>query len=215
MSSENIIGAFSEDQVSILTGLSRNQLASWRRGGFVRPAFQNGDNPRQPFTYVYSFKDLLKLRVINQLRNVHGVMLSELKKVEAELERRIGPDAWSKTKLWVHNRKVVFIEPESSKRREVSSKQFVAEIALAVVTTDVRADIRLLNEREAHELGRAEKRRQVVSSSQVFAGTRIPVSVVISYLNVGKTVKEIIHDYPDLTEKDIQLARSILRKQAA
>ena len=73
MTNANIIGAFSEEQVGNLTGLSRAQLRGWNRRGFIKPEFKVGENPRQPFTFIYSFKDLLKLRVLNQLRNVFSV----------------------------------------------------------------------------------------------------------------------------------------------
>ena len=214
MSSEAIIGAFSEEQVSRLTGLSRAQLSGWRRSGFVDPSYRSGAKPRAAYSFVYSFKDLLKLRVLNRLRNVHAVTVQELRKVALELEN-IGINDWSSKRLWVANRKVVFEEPESKKKREVSSKQFVAEIALEVVTSSAREDIKRMNERDNSKVGQVEKRRQVASSMEVFAGTRIPVDVVMQYLKVGKSNGEILTDYPDLTVEDIKLARSYLNEQAA
>jgi DNA-binding transcriptional MerR regulator len=59
--SGNILGAFSEEQVSNLTGLSKSQLRHWNRTGFISPQFQLEGNSRQPYSYIYSFKDLLKL----------------------------------------------------------------------------------------------------------------------------------------------------------
>lgn len=72
--------------------------------------------------------------------------MRELERVEQELEH-IGDDKWTSQKLWVHNRRVVFEEPESLRKREIASKQFVAEIALEVVTMDARQEIRKLNRR--------------------------------------------------------------------
>lgn len=207
-----VIGAFSEEQVSRLTGLSRAQLSSWRRSGFIRPSIVTGDNPRVPYSFVYNFKDLLKLRVINQLRNIHNVPLSELRKVEAELDS-IGMEDWTSKRLWVSNRLVVFEEPKSKKKREISSRQFVAEIALEVVTSDAREDIRKMNNRN-DKVGQIEKRRQVVSSSEVFAGTRIPVSVVIGYLKAGKSNSQILSDYPDLEKGDIDRVISLIKEAA-
>lgn len=211
--STSIIGAFSEEQVATLTRLSRAQLRAWNRRGFIRPEFKAGDGSRSPFTYVYSFRDLLKLRVLNQLRNVYHVPMRELERVEHELEH-IGDDKWTSEKLWVHNRRVVFEEPESLRKREISSKQFVAEIALEVVTADARQDIRKLNRRSGGAIGQFERRKHVHASDLVFAGTRIPVGAIADYIKAGFPDSEIIDEFPDLEPGDISAARDWLKDAA-
>lgn len=201
-----VIGAFSEDQVATLTGLSRAQLRRWNRDGFIRPSFKASDDARRPYTYIYSFTDLLKLRVLNQLRNKHGVSMQELKKVERALDH-LGDDKWTKQKLWVSNRKVVFTEPESLQKREISSRQFVAEIALEVVTADAREDIQKLNERQEGAVGQVIKRRHLHASEPVFSGTRIPVSAIVDYIEAGYTNTQIIEQFPALRDGDIEAAR--------
>jgi len=207
-----IIGAFSEEQVSRLTGLSRAQLRAWNRRAFIRPEFKIGDDARKPFSYIYSFKDLLKLRVLNQLRNVYNVPMKELGRVERELAH-MGDDKWTQRRLWVLNRKVVFEEPESLRKREISSKQFVAEIPLEVVTTDARSDIERLNRREADEVGKIVKQRHLHSSEPVFAGTRITVDAVLGYLDAGFSEEEIVRRLPVIERADVEAARQF-RKAA-
>lgn len=202
----NILGAFSEEQVSVLTGLSRAQLRSWNRNGFIRPEFKIGTDPRKPFTFIYSFKDLLKLRVLNQLRNVFNVPMSELRRVERDLAQ-MGDEKWTSQRLWVHNRKVVFEEPESAKKREISTRQFVAELPLEVVTSDARKDIQRLNRRDSGEVGTIVRKRHLHSSEPVFAGTRITVAAVIGYLEAGFSDDEIIKRLPDLQLGDVDAAR--------
>jgi uncharacterized protein (DUF433 family) len=202
----NILGAFGEDQVSDLTKLSRAQLRAWNRRGFIRPEyFQGNSDKRSPFAYIYSFKDLLKLRVLNQLRNIYNVPMKELIRVERELAH-LGDDKWTNQRLWVLNRRVVFEEPESSKKREIASKQFVAEIPLEVVTSDARNDIRRLNERSAASSGKIVSKKHLHSSNPVLAGTRIPVSAIAGYLNAGYTAAAIIEQFPGLTVEDIKAA---------
>lgn len=213
MANTNIIGAFSEEQVSKLTGLSRTQLRGWNRRGFITPEYKSGDNPRLPFTFIYSFKDLLKLRVLNQLRNVFGVPMHELERVERELSH-LGDDKWTSQKLWVSNRRVVFQEPESRRKREVASKQFVAEIALEVVTSDTRADIQKLNRRNSGEVGVIVKQKHVHSSDPVFSGTRIPVSAIAEYLRLGFEESQILDRFPDLQAGDIEATRDWQREAA-
>lgn len=213
LTAASIIGAFSEEQVAKLTGLSRGQLRAWNRRGFIRPEFKAGDGERKPFTFIYSFKDLLKLRVLNQLRNVYNVPMKELERVERELAH-LGDDKWTSQKLWVHNRRVVFEEPESSRKREIASRQFVAEIALEVVTTDARQDIHKLNRRDGGTIGRIERRKHVHSSEPVFAGTRIPVRAVADYLEAGYADTFIIDEFPDLEVGDVSAAREWLKEAA-
>jgi uncharacterized protein (DUF433 family) len=201
-----ILGAFSEEQVSHLTGLSRSQLRAWNRRAYIRPEFKVAGGGNRPYTYIYSFKDLLKLRVLNQLRNVHNVPMKELERVERVLAH-MGDEKWTSQRLWVANRRVVFEEPESHRKREIASKQFVAEIALEVVTSDARKDIARLNERTSAERGRIVKRRYLHSSDPVFEGTRIPVSAVLGYLDAGIGAREIVRRLPDLTLADVRAAQ--------
>ena len=95
----SIVGAFSEAQVAKLTGLSLGQLRAWNRRGLIRPEFAQ-DGERGPFAGIYSFKDLLTLRTLNQLRNHHDVPLGELESVARELSH-LGDDKWTSQKLWV------------------------------------------------------------------------------------------------------------------
>lgn len=210
----DIVGAFSEDQVSRLTGLSLSQLRRWNSIGFIQPKFQLPGSTRRAFSRIYSFRDLLKLRVLNQLRNVYKVPLKELWNVERELDH-MGDDKWTSQKLWVLNRRVVFQEPDSLRKREISSRQFVVEIPLQVVTADARADINRLNERDCEVVGRIEKRRQVHSSEEVFVGTRIPVNAIIGYIRNGFSDSEILRKFPILKQADVDAAREIARDQAA
>lgn len=207
MKHQAIIGAFSEEQVSILTGLSRAQLRGWNRRGFIRPEYRVNGDARKPFSFIYSFKDLLKLRVLNQLRNVYGVPMKELERVEAELAH-MGDDKWTSQKLWVSNRRVVFVEPQSMAKREVTSKQFVAEIALEVVTTDARTDIQRLNRRNGGEVGQIVSKRHLHSSEPVFKGTRIPVTAIKDYFAAGIGDSEILDRFPGLELGDLAAARA-------
>ncbi|MDC1198765.1 DUF433 domain-containing protein [bacterium] len=206
-----MIAAFSEDQVARLTGLSRNQLRSWNRSGFIRAEFS--DSNSRSYSRIYSFKDLLKLRILNQLRNVYRVPMPELRRVEKELSH-LGEQKWTSQKLWVLNRRVVFEEPESRKRREIASKQFVAEIPLDVVTTDARKDIEKMNNR-TDVAGNIVKKRQFHSSEPIFEGTRIPVEAIVGYIRENYEDGEILRRFPSLLRADIAAARDYLSKRAA
>lgn len=205
MSSADLIGAFGEDDVMRLTGVSVGQLKAWDRAGFLVPSFRSGD-AHQPYSRIYSFRDIVALRVLNSLRNEHRVSLQHLRKVSRKLAG-LGNDRWTSTTLYVLGRKVVFDDPTTLERREVVSGQRVLAIPLKVAASDMRQAIQDLNRRSDEVLGHVVTGRFVQSNQPVFEGTRIPVSAIMSYLDRGYEVAAILEDYPQLRPEDIEAAR--------
>jgi Predicted transcriptional regulators len=78
-----VIAVFTADQASRLTGVSRRQLGSWDRNGFFKPSIVYGE--RGAYARLYSFRDLLSLKVLNQLRNKTRVSLDHLREVKRDL----------------------------------------------------------------------------------------------------------------------------------
>src|SRR5262245_27982087 len=109
----DIIQAFSEEHVARLTGLSVHQLRHWDRTEFFVPSFA-ADDRREPLSRVYSFKDLVALRVLSVLRNQFGVSLQHLRQVSRQLSH-LEDDKWTKTTLFVLKKKVVFVDPDTQK----------------------------------------------------------------------------------------------------
>jgi uncharacterized protein (DUF433 family) len=59
----------------------------------------------------------------------------------------------------------------------------------------------------AHEAGHLERRRGVLGSKAVFAGTRVPVAAVEAYLERGLPDERILEAFPELTREDVEAAR--------
>lgn len=53
---------------------------------------------------------------------------------------------------------------------------------------------------------------KIMFGKPIFAGTRIPVEIVLEKLAAGQTQEEILEDYPRLTEEDIRAALSYANK---
>jgi uncharacterized protein (DUF433 family) len=51
------------------------------------------------------------------------------------------------------------------------------------------------------------KRRKVAGFKPVFEGTRIPVQAIVGYLERGYSTEKILESYPELTPKDVEVAR--------
>ncbi|MBL9045957.1 MAG: DUF433 domain-containing protein [Tabrizicola sp.] len=206
MSEAEIIGAFSEYDAARLSGLTQNQIRLWDRTGFFQPSLAE-ENRRLPFSRVYSFRDIVSLRVLGQLRNAHKVPLQHLRKVSDKLHD-MGEARWTATTLYVLGKRVVFTDPRDEMRKEIVSEQRVFDIPLRIAISDTRQALARLNERDQSETGHVVQQRFVMQGDPVFDGTRIPVAAVLRYLEAGHDAASIIRAFPDLTAADIEAARS-------
>ncbi len=200
---DSIVGAFSEEQVGRLTGLSVKQLRYWDRTGFYVPALAD-ENRRAAYSRIYSFRDVVALKTLGILRKQHDVPLQHLRQVADKLAH-IKAELWTSTKLYVLNRKVIFHEPGTHKPREVVSGQYVIGIPLSGVVNDAKRDVKKLAQR--HDgVGTVERSRHVAHNAWVVGGTRIPTAAIMRFHEAGYTVAQIIKEYPALTAKDVRAA---------
>jgi DNA-binding transcriptional MerR regulator len=204
--SGNVIGAFSEEFAEQLTGLSRRQLRYWDRTGFFRPGISD-ENRRLAFSRIYTFRDLVSLRVLARLRNELDVPLQHLREVAHKLSH-LKDAKWTTTTLYVLNRRVVFDHPETGLRQEVVSGQGVLEIPLQVAISETRQRIAEAAERPATQVGKVIRNRFVRHNDVVVAGTRIPVDAIKNFHEDGFSTDEILAEYPGLTRRDVEAALS-------
>lgn len=200
----NVIAAFSEDQVQRLTGLTKSRLRYWDKSDFFKPSFVE-ENRRLPYSRFYSFKDIVALRTLEMLRIQNNVPLQHLRKV-AETLAHLKDDLWTKTTLFVRDRKVVFVNPETNQAQEVVSGQYLLGIPLQKVIADTSTDIDKMKARSDTDFGRITRSRAIVRNSWVVSGTRIPISAIRRLHEDGYTVEAIIAEYPDLTAEDVRAA---------
>jgi uncharacterized protein (DUF433 family) len=200
----SLIAAFSEEHVERLTGLTTAQLRYWDRTGFFQPSFAD-ENRRMAYSRIYSFKDVVGLRTLGLLRRQHNVPLQHLRKV-AERLSDLADDLWTKTTLYVLDRRVVFHDPRSGRLQEIVSGQYVIGIPLKKIVSDTRRDVEKLRRRGDEKVGKIERSRYVSHNAWVIAGTRIPTSAIRRFKEAGYTADQIITEYPDLTERDIEAA---------
>jgi uncharacterized protein (DUF433 family) len=199
-----MVSAFTEGQVERLTGVTKRQLRYWDRTGFFVPSLAFEDRS-QPFSRLYSFRDLVSLKVLNALRNDGNVPLPRLREVKERLAH-LGDELWSKTTLFVLNKRVIFVNPETGEREDVLSKQGVLQIPLQVVTGNMEEAVRSLGHRDASAIGKFERQRNVAYNRLVVSGTRIPVDSIKAFADAGYSVEEIIKEYPALTRDDVLAA---------
>ena len=136
----SIVSAFSEEQVQRLTGITAAQLRYWDRTKFLVPSLAD-ENRRRPYSRIYTFRDVVCLKILNVLRNEAKVSLPHLREVKEKLAH-LGDDLWAKTTLYILKRKVVFVNPETSRREEVLTGQAILQIPLQAVTSKLETAVR-------------------------------------------------------------------------
>ncbi len=209
----NVSAAFTEEQVAQLTGLTGRRLAYWDRTGFFKPEF-GAENRRTPFSRVYSFRDLVSLRVLKALRIDLGVSLQHLREVKDKLSH-LDDERWTRTTLYVLKKRVLFADPESGIPREIVSGQYALAIPLAVVTSDTREAVARFTVRRSDHIGSVSQNRAIVQNAPVVSGTRIPTAAIKRFHEAGYTSAQIMIEYPDLTEQDIQAALDFEERRSA
>jgi uncharacterized protein (DUF433 family) len=203
MTDGSVVRAFSAEHVQRLTGLSAGQLRYWDATGFFEPRWAY-ENRRSPYSRIYSFKDVVGLRVLSVLRRDHKVSLRHLRDVASVLSR-YSETPWADTVLYVLNKQVYFKEPETGRIRAVTTNQYVA-IPLLSVMEDVRKGSEKLKERQSDQIGKIERHRYVAHNAWVVAGTRIPINAIRRFSEAGYSSAQIIREYPMLTEEDVAAA---------
>ncbi|MFT0862295.1 DUF433 domain-containing protein [Ancylobacter sp. G4_0304] len=201
----NVIAAFSEEQVERMTGLSKARLRYWARTDFFKPSFVE-DDLRRPYSRFYSFKDMVALKTLEVLRVRNDVPLQHLRKVAAKLHH-LKNDLWTNTTLFVLNKEVCFVNPETRQPEAAVSGQYVLEtIPLKEIIEDTKTSIVAFSQRRKGSEGQVDRARSIARNAWVISGTRIPVSAIRRLYEDGFSTAQIIEEYPDLTPEDVVAA---------
>lgn len=211
-----MIAAFSEEQVERLSGVSKSQLRYWDRTNFYRPTYAE-QNRRVAFSRVYTFKDIVALRVLNVLRNQCNISLQHLRDVSERLgELHDDPERWTETRLYPLNGRVVWYERGSELPQEVASGQYVVNVVLNDVVQQTKQAVCALHEpRDQSKIGSIERSRYIVHNAAVIGGTRIPVGAIKRFSEAGYSAQQILKEYPDLTLEDVEAALAYKETSAA
>jgi uncharacterized protein (DUF433 family) len=200
----SVVAAFNDEQVERLTGVTRRQLGYWA-ADFYEPSIKIDGDDRLANLRLYSFRDLVCLKVLNALRNDAKIPLQELRRTKHRLAH-LGDDLWATTTLYVLGKRVVFENPETGEKEEASSGQGVLQIPLRVVTGQIEGAVQAMRGRSKDTIGKIEQKPSVAQNQPVISGTRIPVRSIQAFAKAGYSVDEINRQYPTLAKDDIEAA---------
>jgi uncharacterized protein (DUF433 family)/DNA-binding transcriptional MerR regulator len=196
--------AFTEEHVCRVTGLSPRQVRYWDRTGVLSPRYGDPDR-RRPYSGIYSFRDVVSLRTLAQLRKC-GVPLQELRRVGKWLADRYDCP-WANLRFYLAGRRVYFDDPDTDARvAGQPSGQTVFLINLEAVANETRAAAECLLRRGADQVGRVSRHRYVMHNAPVLAGTRIPTAAIWDFHREGYDVGAILREYPRLQVQDVHAA---------
>ncbi|WP_337846424.1 DUF433 domain-containing protein [Sphingomonas sp.] len=206
-----VLRAFSVDHAARVTGLSKSRLARWDREGFFSPEHVGHEDKGKPFSRVYSFTDLVGLRTLAILTQMHGISIQELRKTYPVLAEEV-KRPWSDKQLSVVKKKVVWDLDATPRDRH--GQTIGAHIELPTIAEEVAQRANELRDRDKAKIGLVERHRYIAHNAPVVAGTRIPTRAIESFIEEGYSDKAIIAEYPSVTRLDIAAVRSRMKAAA-
>lgn len=193
---------YSIDIATQIGGISRGQAASWAKNGTFVPSILYWTESR-PYSYLYSFSDLVALRIVSILRDQYGVTLSNAYTAAKHIQDT--PDIpWSEMRLWVSDRHVFQSNPGDD-------NGYLIELAPIAAAVQEEAD--KLWYRNPADYGKVERKRNVMHGALVVKGTRIPVSTVVALVDAGWDIDRIRRGYPTLQPEDIRGVMQYVEEQ--
>lgn len=200
--------AFPDARARELAGVSMRRLRYWEQVGLVVPSITRTLSPRHTVR-LYSYRDLLALLVVSELRTERDMSLQRIRRVVEHLHARGYEEPLSELRFATVGSEIYFQHPDGSWEGHLRLDQIV--IVQVIMLDALRLRIhRAAAARADSDLGRVDKHRGVHASAPVFAGTRIRVSTVHDYLRNGYDTDAIIEALPGLTGEDVDEARRLL-----
>jgi uncharacterized protein (DUF433 family) len=193
--------AFTAERVRVLTGLSLRQLQYWDEQRFIRPSLtaRQGRGRKR----LYSFRDLVSLKVASQLRRL-GISLQQIRKVDAHLRQLDYRRPLAELRFYVANGQLYF-EEAGTVRAGGQPAQVLATYVVPVgeIAHTLAGEITKLRERRT---GETERRRGTLGGQLLIKGTRIKVESIKRLARQGASEAEILAMYPDLAPDDVRAA---------
>lgn len=194
---------YTDEQAARLGRISVDQVRYWDRTGFFTPSIAY-ENRRSAFSRIYSFDDVVALRVLGELRKAYGVPLQHLRRVRDKFA--LPQSAWAEEEIFVHKKQVYFSNERGNFVNSETNEETLPNIPIPRVMAEVRDDAERLGIRSEQSVGKKARSAPVARKAEVFEGTRIPIDTVAEYFKAGLSIDDILADYPTLRREDIKAA---------
>jgi uncharacterized protein (DUF433 family) len=199
-------------RASSLSGIPQSTLRYWEKRGVFTPSHVHSE--RIPFRRVYSFRDLVSLRTLAEVRRRAKVSLEEIRRA-GEYLSRFFESPWSELRFGGIGRRLYFKDPVTKEWIGTSSGQRVLELNLPDIPTEIANSLPSISERGESHYGKIARNRYVQHNQWVISGTRIPTSTIWSFHEAGYSTDAILREYPHLQRVDVDNAIRFEREQRA
>lgn len=194
---------YTEEQAARLAHISATQIRYWDNTKFFQPSIAYEDR-KVAFSRIYSFDDVVALRVLGELRNKHDVPLQHLRRVRDKF--KMPQSAWADEEIFVNKKRVYFKSERGTFVNSETNEETLPSIPLPRVISEISSEARTMNERSILAIASKTRRQNVARRAEVFQGTRIPIDTVREYFQEGLGIDHVLADYPTLTRQDIEAA---------
>lgn len=198
--------AFTTQEAQRLTGLTPRRLQYWDETGFITPSIaarQGRGSPR-----LYSFRDLVQLRIAAQLRDQLSLQALRRLKHAFDIDApfasvRFGISPGGET---------AYLGPTGAAEAVRTPGQIIVTFDLP--REEIRADLtrRIGEIRTRDHVGEVTRTRGVAGGKPVLRGTRITPESVVAMLDDGWDRDRILAEFPDLVGDDIDAAIAWLQR---
>lgn len=204
--------AFTTDQVIRLTGLTRRKLEYWIETGVLNADVDLAKG--RGHVRLFSFQNLIEARTAAWLRD--KISLQLIRKIvgrlrETGLERPLTSVRFGVIEFVEsagHERYEVVLElPEGGWESWRRPGQLIMELTVPIEAFAAALRSEAAEERQARRrVAKIERRRGVLGSTPVLAGTRVPTSAIWNLHKAGLEARAIVREYPGLTAEDVAVA---------
>jgi uncharacterized protein (DUF433 family)/DNA-binding transcriptional MerR regulator len=188
-------------ETAALTGATVRQLNYWRtprggRGPLLVPEYREGR------TYLYSYRDVIALRMFVYLRE--KTSLQRIRRAVGELENLGDQEHLSRYKLAVTSDSIVWIEPRSlyaEKQQYTDLVKRPGQRAISAVMEQILASFETENRKVLpfpRPLRHIHSNPDVLGGFPVIEGTRVPYDLVASLVRDGVSASEVRSFYPSV-----------------
>lgn len=188
--------AFGLETAKRISGLSTRQIRYMADTGFYEP--EAGEA-------LFSFRDLVGLRTIGQLRQ-RRVSLQSLRALVPWLHRE-SATPWASLRFWVLGRTAYFAPPGADGGPPVDRKgQRPFPVMIEPIRNELARELSDARRRPDALVGKIQTRRGVQGGQPCIAGTRIPVRTIVELRRDGWSDEKLLRQYPTLRQADIEAA---------
>lgn len=199
-----VVQAFSVPEALRLTGLTPRRLMYWDDTGFIQPTIapRRGRRPR-----LYSFRDIVQLRVAAQLRDT--LSLQALRRLKKALDAMYETPFASVSFGVLPDYQVVYLGPAGLHEDARRPGQIITTFDVPLQEIRVELVQRIERLRARRGVGQVERQRGVLGSRPTIAGTRVRPQTIRRLVADGWSRSRILDEYPDLRGKDISAALAV------